>query len=52
VRDITNLIEAVHELNNADDSTLHQIIRDFNNRENLDETLKKISDKHTGRVKP
>jgi 4-phosphopantoate--beta-alanine ligase len=52
VRAIPNLIEAVHELNNADDSTLHQIIRDFNNRENLDETLKKISDKHTGRVKP
>ena len=52
VRAIPNFIEAVHELNNADDSTLHQIIRDFNNRENLDETLKKISDKHTGRVKP
>jgi 4-phosphopantoate--beta-alanine ligase len=52
VRAIPNLIEAVHELNNVEDSTLHQIVRGFNNQENLDESLKKISEKHTGRVKP
>jgi len=52
IRAIPNLIQAVHELNNVEDSTLHQIVRDFNNQENLDESLKKISDKHTGRVKP
>jgi 4-phosphopantoate--beta-alanine ligase len=52
VRAIPNLIQAVHELNNVEDSTLHQIVRDFNNQENLNESLKKISDKHTGRVKP
>ncbi|MGB9200584.1 4-phosphopantoate--beta-alanine ligase [Methanobacterium sp.] len=52
VRAIPNLIQAVHELRNVDDPTLHQIVNDFNNQENLDESLKKISDKHTGRVKP
>jgi 4-phosphopantoate--beta-alanine ligase len=52
VRAIPNLIEAVHELDNVEDSSLHQIVRDFNNEENLNESLKKISDKHTGRVKP
>ncbi len=51
VRAIPNLIEAVHELNNVDNSTLHQIVNDFNNQENLEESLKKISEKHTG-VKP
>jgi 4-phosphopantoate---beta-alanine ligase len=51
VRAIPNLIEAVHELSNVDDSTLHQIVRDFNNQENLEESLRKISEKHTGRVK-
>jgi 4-phosphopantoate--beta-alanine ligase len=51
VRAIPNLIEAVHELNNVEYSTLHQIVNDFNNQENLDESLKKISEKHTGRVK-
>ena len=52
VRAIPNLIEAVHELDDTDDSTLHQIVREFNNQENLEESLKKISEKHTGRVKP
>jgi 4-phosphopantoate---beta-alanine ligase len=52
VRAIPNLIEAVHELGNVDDYTLHQIVRDFNNQENLEESLKKISEKHTGSVKP
>ncbi len=52
VRAIPNLIEAVHELNNVEYSTLHQIVNDFNNQENLNESLKKISEKHTGRVKP
>ena len=52
VRAVPNLIEAVHELSNVEDSTLHQIVDDFNNQENLNESLKKISDKHTGRVKP
>jgi 4-phosphopantoate--beta-alanine ligase len=51
VRAIPNLIQAVHELNNINDSYLHQIVRDFNNQENLEESIKKISDKHTGRVK-
>jgi 4-phosphopantoate---beta-alanine ligase len=48
VRAIPNLIEAVNELDDVDDSTLHQIIMEFNNRENLEESLKKISEKHTG----
>jgi 4-phosphopantoate--beta-alanine ligase len=52
VRAIPNLIEAVHELNNVEDTTLHQIVRDYDNQENLEESLRKISDKHTGRVKP
>jgi 4-phosphopantoate--beta-alanine ligase len=52
VRAIPNLIEAVHELDNVEYSTLQQIVNDFNNQENLDESLKKISEKHTGRVKP
>jgi 4-phosphopantoate--beta-alanine ligase len=52
VRAIPNLIEAVHELDNVEYSTLHQIVNDFNNQENLNESLKKISEKHTGRVKP
>ena len=52
VRAIPNLIEAVHELVNVEDSTLHQIIDGFDNQENLYESLKKISDKHTGKVRP
>lgn len=51
VRAVPNLIEAVHELNNVDNSTLHQIVREFNNQKNLEKSLKKISEKHTG-VKP
>ncbi len=51
VRAMPNLIEAVKELNKADQSTLHHIINSYNNQENIMETLKKISDKHTGEVK-
>jgi 4-phosphopantoate--beta-alanine ligase len=52
IRAIPNLIKAVHELDNVEDSTLHQIVDDFNNQENLYKSLKKISDKHTGKVIP
>jgi 4-phosphopantoate---beta-alanine ligase len=52
IRAIPNLIQAVHELDNVEDSTLHQIIADFDNQENLYKSLKKISDKHTGKVRP
>ncbi len=48
VRAIPNLIEAVQKLSSVDPSTLHQIVDDFNNQENLHESLKKISKKHTG----
>ena len=51
VRAIPNLIKAVHELANVEYTTLHQIVNDFDNQKNLDESLKKISEKHTGRVK-
>ncbi len=46
VRAIPNLIEAVHELRNVEYSTLHQIVNDFDNQENLEESLKIISEKH------
>ena len=51
VRAIPNLIKAVHELSNVEDETLHQIVDDFDNQENLYKSLKKISDKHTGKVR-
>jgi len=52
VRVIPNLIEAVKELDNTDPSTLHHIIKSFDNQENIMESLKKISNKYTGYVKP
>lgn len=52
VRAIPNLIDAVKELDNADPLTLHQIVKSFNNQENIMESLKKILEKHTGEVKP
>jgi 4-phosphopantoate--beta-alanine ligase len=52
VRAIPNLIDAVNELDNVQHTTLHQIVKSFNNQENIMESLKKISDKYTGEVKP
>lgn len=51
VRAVPNLIEAVEELSNVDPTTLHQIVKGFNNKKNLQESLQKISKKHTGKVK-
>ena len=51
VRAVPNLIEAVKELSNVDPTTLHQIVKGFNNKKNLQESLQKISKKHTGKVK-
>jgi len=51
MRAIPNLIDAINELENTDQSTLHHIVNNFNNQENILETLKKISDKYTGKVK-
>jgi 4-phosphopantoate---beta-alanine ligase len=48
VRAVPNLIEAVRELKGADPSTLHQIVKSFNNNENIKESLIKISKKYTG----
>lgn len=51
VRAIPNLIEAVEEFNLADHATLHQMIKSFDNDENLHESIQKITKKHTGEVK-
>jgi 4-phosphopantoate---beta-alanine ligase len=51
VRAIPNLIQAVHELCNADATTLHHIVTGFNNQKNIKQSLKKISNKHTSEVK-
>jgi 4-phosphopantoate--beta-alanine ligase len=51
VRAIPNLIEAVKELNNEDPSTLYEMIKSFDNQENISESLRKISKKYTGDVK-
>ncbi len=51
VRAIPNLIEAVEEFNLADHATLHQMIKSFDNDENLQESIKIISKKHNGEVK-
>jgi 4-phosphopantoate---beta-alanine ligase len=48
VRTVPCLIEDVKKLSSVDRATLHQIVDDFNNQENLHESLKKISKKHTG----
>ena len=48
VRAVPYLIEVVKKLSSVDHATLHQIVDDFNNQENLHESLKKISKKHTG----
>ena len=50
VRAVPNLIEAVKELSNVDPTTLHQIVKGFNNKKNLQESLQKISKKHTSEV--
>ena len=51
VRAVPNLIEAVKELSNVDPTTLHHIVKGFNNKENLKESLQKISKKYIGEVK-
>jgi 4-phosphopantoate--beta-alanine ligase len=51
VRAIPNLIEAVQELRKEDPSTLYKMVKDFDNKKNISESLKKISKKYTGDVK-
>lgn len=51
VRAIPNLIEAAEEFNFVDHATLHQMIKSFDNDENLQESIKIISKKHNGEVK-
>jgi 4-phosphopantoate--beta-alanine ligase len=48
IRAVPYLIEVVKKLSSVDRITLHQIVDDFNNQENLNKSLKKISKKHTG----
>ncbi len=48
IRAVPYLIEVVKKLSSVDRITLHHIMDDFNNQENLKESLKKISKKHTG----
>ena len=52
VRAIPNLIEAVQELMTADHSTIYAIVKDFDNKENIRQSLKKISIKYTGGLNP
>ena len=42
IRAVPNLIEAVKELSNVDTRTLHHIVKGFNNKENLQESLQKF----------
>ncbi|ADZ09408.1 protein of unknown function DUF137 [Methanobacterium lacus] len=48
VRAIPNLIDTVINLSQTDKVTLHQIISNFDNKENIQSSLKKISKKYTG----
>jgi 4-phosphopantoate---beta-alanine ligase len=50
VRAVPNLIEAIQELFNTDTSTLHEIVNEFDNQDNILDSLKIISKKHTGTV--
>jgi 4-phosphopantoate--beta-alanine ligase len=52
VRAIPNLIDAVKELDNIQQTALHQIVKSFNNQENIMESLKIILEKHIDEVKP
>ena len=52
VRAIPNLIDTVKELGNAQPTALHQIVKSFNNQENIMESLKIILEKHIDEVKP
>ena len=52
VRAIPNLIDTVKELGNAQPTALHQIVKSFNNQENIMESLKIILEKHIDKVKP
>lgn len=51
VRAVPLLIEAVEKLSAIDPSTLQQMVDDFDNQENIKESLKIISKKYTGEVK-
>lgn len=51
VRAVPHLIVAVEKLKDVDPTTLHQIVDDYDNRENISESLKKISKKYTGEVR-
>jgi 4-phosphopantoate--beta-alanine ligase len=51
VRAIPDLIKAVKELRYEDPSTLHEMVKSFNNQKNITESLRKISKKYTGDVK-
>jgi 4-phosphopantoate--beta-alanine ligase len=51
VRAIPDLIKAVKELRYEDPSTLHEMVKGFNNQKNITESLRKISKKYTGDVK-
>lgn len=48
VRAIPNLIDAVGKLRQVDRATLHQIVSNFDNQENIQISLERISKKHTG----
>jgi 4-phosphopantoate---beta-alanine ligase len=52
VRAIPNLIDEVKELDNVQPTALHQIVKNFNNQENIMESLKIILEKHIDEVKP
>src|SRR5664280_1014389 len=52
VRAIPNLIDTVKELGNAQPTALHQIVKSFDNQENIMESLKIILEKHIDKVKP
>lgn len=51
VRAVPHLIVAVEKLKDVDPSTLEQMVDDFDNQENISESLKKISMKYTGKVR-
>lgn len=48
VRAIPNLIDTVIKLSQTDKATLHQIVSNFDNKENIQSSLEKISKKYTG----
>lgn len=48
VRAIPNLIDAVSKLSQTDKASLHQIVSNFDNKDNIQKSLEKISKKYTG----